>query len=132
MSSETCAECGLDACHSKTCGYLKRLEAIYMRARALMETREDDSMTMDRLTVELGAAVAEQIKMELASRPREVPAGPSKVDRAMKRFQVQPQSAAHYRVPFNNQAWAESLAREYELSDKERLEFITRLRQEVL
>ncbi len=129
--SDTCSECGLEACHSKTCPYVKRLEEIWRKARALVCSPDDSSETLDRLKAELATAVDAQTPFELVALGHlKRTASPEKLDAAVKRFRVQLQSAAHYRVPFNSQAWAESIAREYGLTEVERQEFIARLRKE--
>lgn len=37
----------------------------------------------------------------------------------IKRFILQRQAAAHYRVPFDSQGWFDSLCREYDLTPKQ-------------
>ena len=48
----------------------------------------------------------------------------TKVERAVKWYRTLELAAAHYRVPFNDNGWIESIARDCELSETERAEFV--------
>ncbi len=58
-TTKPCAECGLEAAHSVTCPYLKRIEEVYKFAKAFVygETAREREDNAIRLTVAVNKQV---------------------------------------------------------------------------